>query len=244
MQISILAFGSQGDVQPYIALGVGLLRADESVQIVTHENYETSVRAHGLEFHGVQGNVQEVIWQPPAALDAFLESGPAPVYIGFGSMGSRDPEQTAKLVLEAVKKTGQRAILQSGWGGLKADQLPNDVHLIGQTPHHWLFPKMAAVVHHGGAGTTAAGLRAGVPTTLIPFFGDQPFWGERVARLGVGTKPIPRKQLTSDNLAQAIQTSTQNSSIRQAATRIGEKIRAEDGIAKFVQALEQIKKTL
>jgi sterol 3beta-glucosyltransferase len=183
-------------------------------------------------------------WNPPAALLDFLDRGAPPVYIGFGSMGSRNPEQTADLVLQAISMTGQRAILQSGWGGLSKTDLPDTVFIVDSISHSWLFPRVAAVVHHGGAGTTAAGLRAGVPTIIIPFFGDQPFWGRRVAELGVGTDPIPRKQLTSKRLAAAIHRAVNDRSIIQQAADLGEKIRAEDGITKVVNIIQKIEKQL
>ncbi|MBK8784733.1 MAG: glycosyltransferase family 1 protein, partial [Anaerolineales bacterium] len=168
-------------------------------------------------------------WNPPSDLVDFLEAGSPPIYIGFGSMSSRNPQGTADLVVEAVKKTNQRALLFSGWGGLHKENLPDSILIIDSTPHDWLFPRVAAVVHHGGAGTTAAGLRAGVPTTVIPFFGDQPFWGRRIADLGVGPTPIPRSKLTVDKLAQAIQETVTNTAMRQRATDLGVKIQAEDG---------------
>ncbi|MCA9914004.1 MAG: glycosyltransferase family 1 protein, partial [Anaerolineae bacterium] len=143
-------------------------------------------------------------WQPPADLLDFLDAGEPPVYIGFGSMAHRKPEEVAEIGLEALRRSGQRGILASGWGGLGTADLPDTVYGLKSAPHSWLFPRMRAVVHHGGAGTTAAGLRAGVPSILVPFFGDQPFWGRRVAQLGVGTQPVPRKKLTAENLAQAI----------------------------------------
>ncbi len=179
-------------------------------------------------------------WTPPSDLAAFLERGEQPVFIGFGSMGSRDPEATAALVLEAVQKSGQRAILQSGWGGLRADALPDTVHMVGSVPHVWLFPRVRAVVHHGGAGTTAAGLRAGLPTLITPFFGDQPFWGERVNTLGVGPAPIARKALTADNLARALETLATDTTMRERAARLGERIRAEDGVGTAATALERM----
>jgi sterol 3beta-glucosyltransferase len=181
-------------------------------------------------------------WTPPEALLDFLDRGAPPVYIGFGSMGSRDPEQTADLVLQAISMTGQRAILQSGWGGLSKTDLPDTVFIVDSISHSWLFPRVAAVVHHGGAGTTAAGLRAGVPTIIIPFFGDQPFWGRRVAELGVGTDPIPRKQLTAQRLATAIYQAVSDRSMIQKATDLGEKIRAEDGITNVVEIIQKIEK--
>ncbi|MGL4609072.1 MAG: glycosyltransferase [Trueperaceae bacterium] len=419
MRIAIIASGSQGDVQPYIALGKGLSDAGHAVRIVTHENYEKSVRAYGLDFYVLKGNPQEVMeteeirallekgnflainahtsklvkeatqdwaraglaafkdaelliagvgglyvafalaeklnipflqayvfpftptkafpttlapksvgqfgggvnklshsvfrqimwqssraadnlarknvlnlppapfmgpyssprfqqypalygfspsvlpqpsdwqnakvtgywflesssdWTPPQALTDFLQKGSPPVYIGFGSMGSRKPEETANLVLAALEKSKQRAILLSGWSGMKRENMPDSVLLVDSVPHSWLFPRVAAVVHHGGAGTTAAGLRAGVPSIVIPFFGDQPFWGERVAELGVGPKPIPRKTLTAENLASAIQTAVTDKEMRQRAAALGKKIQAENGIASAVAVIAEIEK--
>lgn len=178
-------------------------------------------------------------WEPPSDLVDFLEAGPPPVYVGFGSMLSRKPEETTDLVLQALARTSQRAVLSSGWGGLKKGKLPETVLLVGSIPHSWLFPRMAAVVHHGGAGTTGAGLRAGMPSIIIPFFGDQPFWGQRVYALGVGPKPIPRRRLTVENLADAIQRAVSDMAIRANASHLGERIRAEDGIARAVSIIEQ-----
>jgi sterol 3beta-glucosyltransferase len=179
-------------------------------------------------------------WTPPPALVDFLQAGPPPVYIGFGSMSSRKPEETAELVIKAITKTGQRALLFSGWSGLHKEDLPDSVLMIDSIPHAWLFPRAAAVVHHGGAGTTAAGLRAGVPSIVVPFNFDQPFWGQRVHKLGVGPRPIPRSRLTVDRLAQAIQEVVTNTSMRQRAAELGSKIRAEDGIANAVDLIQKI----
>jgi sterol 3beta-glucosyltransferase len=415
MRIAIIAMGTRGDVQPYLALGKGLTAAGHLVRLITHENFEQLVRSHGLEFCPVKGNVQEVMespeirkllergnflainkyaakivqdisidwardglaacqgmdlliagvgglylaislaeklripflqayifpftptkafpaillpqsisklggtvnrlshhlfrqimwqgfqkadrlarqqvlnlppapffgsynspilreyptlygfsssvipqpadwhdtqvtgywfldeaadWTPPATLTKFLDSGAPPVYIGFGSMGSRKPAETADLVLAALARTGQRAILQSGWGGLMKTNLPEHVLMVDSISHSWLFPRVAAVVHHGGAGTTAAGLRAGVPSIVIPFFGDQLFWGQRVAKLGVGTAPIPRKKLTVELLAQAIHRAVTDPVMRQRAANLGAKIQVEDGIAHAVRTIE------
>ncbi len=417
MHIAIIALGSRGDVQPYIALGKGLKEAGHFVQLVTHENFEKLVSSHGLEFLPVKGNVQEFMespesrkllesgnflainahtakasqraaidwaegslaacqgmellvvgvgglflslalaeklklpllqadifpftptkafpailfpqsisklggyvnrlshhlfrqimwqgsrtgdglarqqvlglptapfwglynsihfqrypilygfspsviakpsdwrnthvtgywfldealdWTPPEALLDFLQNGSPPIFIGFGSMVSRNPEETADLVLQAIDLTGQRTILQSGWGGLSKSDLPDTVFMVDSIPHSWLFPRVAAVVHHGGAGTTAAGFRAGVPSIVIPFFGDQFFWGQRVAQLGVGTEPIPRKQLTVERLAQAIQEALNDRTMRQRAIDLGSKIQAEDGIANAVAIVREI----
>ncbi|MBD2252349.1 glycosyltransferase [Nostoc parmelioides] len=414
MRIAIIALGSRGDVQPYIALGKGLKAAGHIVRLLTHENFEVLVTSHGLEFYPMYGNVQEIIetqemrdllekgnfititshtarltkratinwvkkglvacqgmdllltgvgglylglslaqklelpllpayvfpftpttqfpgvlfpqsiarfggavnwlshhlirqimwqgsriadaaarkqvlnlpaasffgpyntsnyptlygfspsvipkpsdwqnthvtgywfldaepnWSPPPALMEFLLGGKPPIYIGFGSMGNRNPEQTADIILQALAKTQQRAVMLSGWGGLHKENLPDSVYLVDSIPHSWIFERVAAVVHHGGAGTTAAGLRAGVPTIIIPFFGDQGFWGQRVASLGVGTEPIPRKQLTAERLAQAIQLAVTDQTMRQRAADLGAKIRTEDGIANVVAVIQEI----
>jgi sterol 3beta-glucosyltransferase len=174
-------------------------------------------------------------WQPPAALVDFLQSGPPPVYIGFGSMAGRDPEQRAEIALKALERSGRRGILLEGWGGLQPGDLPDSVLAVDAVPHDWLFPQMAAVVHHGGAGTTAAGLRAGTPTVVVPFFGDQPFWGRRVAELGAGPAAIPQKQLTVERLAAAIRAATSDESMRTHAHQLSQRIRNEDGIAHAVE---------
>jgi len=178
-------------------------------------------------------------WQPSADLVNFLEAGPPPVYIGFGSMSSRDPEATAQIVLEALKRSGQRGLIATGWGGLKRADLPDGVFKLESVPHDWLFPRVAAVVHHGGAGTTAAGLRAGVPSVLVPHFGDQPFWARRVVRLGVGPKAIPRKRMTAEMLGAAIATAVTDENIRARAAALGERIRTEDGVGQAIEVVER-----
>lgn len=180
-------------------------------------------------------------WSPPDDLLDFLDAGPSPVYIGFGSMSSRNPEETAALVLQALSKSNQRAVLLSGWGGLGKVNLPDTVYMIDSVPHAWLFPRLSAVVHHGGAGTTGAGLRAGISSVIIPFFGDQPFWGWRIAELGVGPDPIPRRQLSSEKLAQAIHKAVTNKEMSGRAARLGARIRAEDGIARAVEIIETVR---
>lgn len=418
MRIAMIAPGSRGDVQPYVALGKGLVAAGHSIRLLTHENFEHFIEAHGLEYWSFRGNVQEVaqsqemrellakgnylkiaafqanaakeaavewaedglaacngmnlliagigglyigislaekfnipllrayfipftptadflgalfpkmgfslkginylshhitrqimwqgfreadnivrqkaldldpapFWGPykSAALDGmpvlygfssavipqpsdwgadkritgywfldtdeawesssellnFLDAGSKPVYIGFGSMSNRNPGETARLILDALRMSGQRAILLSGWGGLRPEDLPDSVLVLDSVPHTWLFPRVAAVVHHGGAGTTAAGLRAGVPTIIIPFFGDQPFWGARIAELGVGPRPIPRKRLTAERLAQAIRDTVASEEMRQRASKLGESIRSEDGVATAVEIIQGVK---
>lgn len=176
--------------------------------------------------------LEDETWQPSKELSNFLNSGKSPVYIGFGSLGNKETaEETSEMVIEALKQSGQRGIIASGWNGIaKSQQVADDVFFIEAAPHSWLFPRMAAVVHHGGAGTTAAGLRAGVPSVIIPFSNDQFAWGRRVFELGVGPIPIPRKKLTADNLTKAIQNALLPETKRKAAA-LGTQIRSENGVA-------------
>ncbi len=176
-------------------------------------------------------------WTAPAELLGFLESGPPPVYIGFGSMTNRKPTEGAEIALEALEQTGQRGILLRGWGGMKPEDLPKNVYMLDSIPHTWLFPRMAAVVHHGGAGTTGAGLRSGVPSIVVPHFADQPYWGERVYKLGVGPRPIPRWRLTANSLAKAIRRSVEDKDMRANAAKLGEAIRAEKGVENAIEII-------
>ena len=178
-------------------------------------------------------------WEAPIDLVHFLQSGPPPVYIGFGSMVNSQPGETTTLVLDALAQAGQRGVLSAGWGGLRKQALPDTVYQIGSIPFNWLFPQMAAVVHHGGVGTTSMGLLAGVPSVVIPFMGDQPFWGQRVHELGVGPEPIPLRRLTADRLAEAIHRAVTDTAMREKAARLGERIRAEDGIGRAVKVIEK-----
>jgi len=177
---------------------------------------------------------------PSHELVDFVEEGPPPVYIGFGSMGNRTPEQLSDLVLEALKETDQRAVLHTGWGGLSELHVPETVLIVNSAPHAWLFPRVGAVIHHGGAGTTGAGLRSGVPSIIVPFHGDQPFWGWLVAKLGVGSKPIPHTKLTSQRLAKAIHQAVTNNEMKKQAAELGARIQAEDGINSAVDIINQI----
>jgi UDP:flavonoid glycosyltransferase YjiC (YdhE family) len=177
-------------------------------------------------------------WRPPHALAAFLESGEPPVYVGFGSMPGLDPQRMTGIVLDALARTGKRGLLVSGGGALLAENLPPHVQLITEAPHDRLLPFVSAVVHHGGAGTTAASLRAGKPTTICPFFGDQPFWARRVAELGVGPPSLDRRTLSADRLAAAM-VAMDNQAMRERARVMGALIRAENGIAAAVSFVEK-----
>lgn len=179
-------------------------------------------------------------WKAPADLLAFLDAGDAPVYIGFGSMAGRDPQRLGRIVIEALQKAKVRGVIATGWGGINTDDLPDTIFRIEQAPHDWLFPRMTAVVHHGGAGTTAATLRASRPAVICSFMGDQPFWGNQIQAMGLGSGPIPQKRLTADRLAAAIIEVTTNPAIRQNAEVLGERIRQEDGIGNAVTLIEKL----
>ena len=179
-------------------------------------------------------------WTPPAHLASFLDAGEPPVAIGFGSMASGDPARTTRLVLDAVRRAGVRAVLLTGWGGLDPADIPESVCVVDQAPHDWLYPRCAAVVHHGGAGTTAASLRAGRPTVICPFFGDQPFWGARVHEAGAGPSPLMHKKLTAERLAAMIREALDTPSMRERAETIGAGMRTEHGVASAIAVLERI----
>jgi sterol 3beta-glucosyltransferase len=178
-------------------------------------------------------------WKPPAKLVEFLEAGPPPVYVGFGSMTTRNPRQATEMVVRALQRTGQRGVLLSGWGALHTEDLPEDVFCIDSAPHDWLFPRMAAVVHHAGAGTTGAALRSGVPSFGVPFFGDQHFWADRATRLGVGPRYIPQERMTADRLASAMRQAVTDPEMKRRAAMVGKRIGAERGVENAVEAFER-----
>jgi len=180
-------------------------------------------------------------WNLPRSLNEFLSRGEPPVYFGFGSIFGRDPKQVTRIILEAVRRTGIRAIFARGWGGLEpVDSVQSEsVMFIEAAPHGWLFPQVNAVVHHGGCGTTAAGLMAGKPSIICPFFGDQPFWGRQVERLGVGPSPIPQSKMTVDRLCRAIDMAMNDSTMRENATVLGRRLRKENGTSNAVSFITQ-----
>jgi sterol 3beta-glucosyltransferase len=177
-------------------------------------------------------------WKPPDGLATFIEAGPAPVYVGFGSMAGRDPKVKARQVLEALQIAGMRGVVGKGWGGLQLTELPSNVFAVEDVPHDWLFPRMAAVVHHGGAGTTAAGLIAGKPTLVCPFFGDQPFWGDLIHARGLGPRPLPQGRLDARALAASL-TRLLDRDVATNACDMARRLRMDDGGAEAVRRLEQ-----
>jgi sterol 3beta-glucosyltransferase len=178
-------------------------------------------------------------WQPSAELLRFVENGPPPVSIGFGSMNAGDGEEKVQLVLQALAMSRQRGLILTGGGGLARGAESPNVLYVENVPHEWLFPRMVAVVHHGGAGSTGAGLRAGVPSIIAPVVGDQYVWAKQVAKLGVGPQVPELKSLTAEKLAEVIRIAISDPDIQNRAAQLGEKIRAENGVAQAVEIIER-----
>ncbi len=194
-----------------------------------------------------QGITSTGFWEETAqpfggdpALEAFLNAADPPVYIGFGSMTAGDMRRVLAIALDALTKTGLRAVLSKGWSSLGDLSLPETVFLQRSfIPHHWLFKRVSAVIHHGGAGTTAAGLAGGRPTLVVPFGADQFFWGERVHALGCGPRPLPRTQLTARRLADRLALLSGNASYAENAARIGRLLREGNGAMTAAAMVEE-----
>lgn len=181
---------------------------------------------------------QAQAYEPPPALLDFLAAGEAPIYVGFGSVVAEDPAALTRTIFRALEKAGARGVVSRGWAHLGGEAPPPHVYLIDDCPHDWLFPRCRAVCHHGGAGTTAAGLRAGLPTVIVPFFGDQFFWGRIVADAGAGPEPIPIRRLDIEHLTAAFD-ACRRPQIRQRATELGALLRASDGAALAAESVER-----
>jgi UDP:flavonoid glycosyltransferase YjiC (YdhE family) len=177
------------------------------------------------------------VWRPPPDLAAFLDAGPPPVYLGFGSMGARRPEADAALVLEAARLAGRRVVLLGGPAARRAVAGSREIIVVDEAPHDWLLPRVAAAVHHGGAGTTHAALRAGIPSAVAPIAADQYYWGGRIAALSAGPPPAPRQVLTAERLAGLIYEAAEVPAYRRAAAALGELLRQERGVARAVEVI-------
>ncbi len=181
-------------------------------------------------------------YEPPVELEEFLGLKVKPLGFGFGSMTMPNPEYLTYYIVEALKKTQQGGVILSGWGKVGRIINPKDslrVVAVKDVPHDWLFPQVKAMVHHGGASTTAAVLGAGIPSIVVPFFADQPIWGERLTRLGVSPAPIPYKKISEKTLAEAIKVVLGDEVMQKKAQDLGEKIRGEDGVANAVEAFHR-----
>lgn len=175
-------------------------------------------------------------WTPPPGLEAFLAAGEPPMYVGFGSMAGFDRRVMLDTIVAALR--GRRALFYPGWSGIAADALPANFHVIGAVPHDRLFPRCALVVHHGGAGTSHTAAAAGVPSVVVPFAGDQSFWADRLARAGIAPVATPAAKLNADVLARGID-EAQSAAMRERATQLGRRMRAERGIERAVALIER-----
>jgi hypothetical protein len=177
-------------------------------------------------------------WEPPSRLLDFLDSGPPPVFVGLGSMAPRGADRFADQCVTALKKVGARGVVQAGWADLSAHS--DDVMTIGSIPHDWLFPRMAATVHHAGAGTTGASLRAGVPSVPVPVAIDQPFWAARLVAMGTAPESIPFSAVTTDHLARAVRTALDDPSYKRKALRVAAGIEVEDGAGRVAAMVDRL----
>ncbi|CAM2180919.1 glycosyltransferase [Burkholderia orbicola] len=183
-----------------------------------------------------QWRIDARAWAPSPELAAFLDAGEPPVYIGFGSMAGFDRAAMAAALTQAL--AGRRALFYPGWSGIDASLLPAHVRLIGDTPHDWLFPRVAMAVHHGGSGTTHSAARAGIASVVVPFAGDQFFWANRLQRLGVAAAPVAGRRMDAVALARAIAFAEQGET-KARATELGARLAQENGLKQAVSAIER-----
>ncbi len=179
-------------------------------------------------------------WEPSQTLARFIDSGPAPVYVGFGSMRSRRMPALMGAAVDALRATGQRGVIGASEEALAGIELPPTVVHAQDVPHAWLFPRMRLILHHGGAGTTGAALRSGVPSAAIPFWADHFLWARRAYELGVGPRPVPAARLTAGRLQTMIETCEGDAAIRTRASELGRRLRDEDGVASAVEFLGRL----
>jgi sterol 3beta-glucosyltransferase len=208
-----------------------ILNAWSPVILGHSKDWPPRVHTTGYYFFPLDGS-----FTPPVELDSFLKAGKPPVCISFGSMVNKDAERIDAIVRQSLKQTNQRGVILSGWGGVQ-NRSDEDLLYLESVPHDWLLPRCSMIIHHGGAGTTSAGLRAGIPNIVVPFMADQPFWGRRVHAIGAGPRPILVKKLSVRALMQAI-AEAESHAIRERAQLIGQKIRGEEGVANAVRMIE------
>lgn len=170
-------------------------------------------------------------------LEKYLVSGTKPIYVGFGSMPPRDQSWQVPLIVRAARRVGRRVVISRFWQGPRVEDYGDDIFFIHKCPHRQLFPKMAAIVHHGGAGTTATAAISGVPQIVVPHILDQYYWGEQIRRVGLGPPPVWRSRLTAAKLGKAIQICLEKRSYRQKARHVGEKIRQKNGVQQTIDAI-------
>lgn len=182
--------------------------------------------------------LEEMEWSPQPEVAEFFAQGPKPLVIGFGSMANTRSHRLTEIIVEAVKRSGVRAVIDPGWSDVGRGQLPDSVIRAEGVPHSWSFPRAAAVVHHGGAGTTAAAFKAGVPSVIVPHIFDQEYWAERAFQMGVAPRPIPRKSLDAKRLAEAMKTATADPDMHAQAEALAAKIRNERGVETAVNLVE------
>ncbi len=175
------------------------------------------------------------------SVSAFLASGPKPIYVGFGSMPVPDAQENLAMLKESLRRLGMRAIISRGWAGLELGPTDHDqFYSLGDAPHSWIFERVDALVHHGGAGSIATGLRAGLPTLVCALGFDQLFWGHRIASIEAGPKPLPMRNWSPARLDESLRALTSTSKFRQAAQAIGNKLQAEDGVANAVACIRDV----
>jgi len=194
-------------------------------------DWESNVHVTGYYFFDIDDS-----YKPPTELKNFLDAGEPPVCISFGSMVNRDANRINNIVREALMKTNNRGIILSGWSEVN-DGSNNDILYLNAVPHDWLLPRCKMIVHHGGAGTTSAGLRAGIPNVVVPFTADQPFWGRRVQKIGAGPKPVNVNKLSVESLTQAF-VKADDEVVRKRAQAVGQRIRSEDGVKYAAELIE------
>ena len=257
MKLVALTYGTEGDTRPIAMLWRAFRKAtNEARQRVLAQPPRRAMWAGHPMLYGVSPSLLPEprdwpsnahlcgqwlaparAWSPSAALQAFLTAGEAPIYLGFGSMVGFDRDTVLRAMIEAID--GRRALLFPGWAGLPDAPLPGNVFVLDETPHDWLFPRTSVVIHHGGSGTSHSACRAGVPSVVLPFAGDQPFWADRLHRLGVAGRALSAKGLGAASLRRAL-AHAQRDETRQHARALGQRMAAEDGTATAVTRIEAI----